>query len=271
MNFTVLGAGGFIGRNLVGYLRNDGHEVWTPSRDNLEVLSEPLGTVFYCIGLTADFRKRPLDTVEAHVCVLNRLLQKANFDRMIYLSSTRVYLGLNGLVSEDVSLKANPHEFSDLYNLSKLMGESICLHSGQDVVVARLSNVVGLNFESENFIFDLIREACDKGVIQLRSAAESVKDYVLVTDVIRSLHALANHKNPKRIYNVASGRNLSNGQICDLIAKAEDCRWEVLAETPIQAFPHIDISLARQELGLDPIDVLDVLSELIREYRLKKG
>lgn len=271
MKFTVLGASGFIGRNLVEYLRNEGNDVWTPSRTNSNILGQPLGTVFYCIGLTADFRQRPLDTVEAHVCVLNRLLRKASFERMIYLSSTRVYAGMRGSVNEDVSLNVNPNEFSDLYNLSKLMGESACLHSGHDVVVARLSNVVGFDLSSDNFIFDLIREACDSGAIALRTAAESVKDYVLVSDVVSSLIALAEHPNPKRIYNVASGRNLSNADVCEIIAKAEGCHWDVSANAPLLKFPHIDISLAQRELGLDPADVLSALKDLIIEYRLKKG
>jgi nucleoside-diphosphate-sugar epimerase len=270
MKFTVLGANGFIGRNLVAYLHNEGYEVWAPSRTNSNILIEPLGHVFYCIGLTADFRRRPLDTVEAHVCVLKRLLRKASFVRLIYLSSTRIYSGMNGSVNEGVSLMVNPNEFSDLYNLSKLMGESACLHCGRDAVVARLSNVVGSDFSSDNFIFELIREACEDGVIQLRAAPESVKDYVFVTDVVRSLVALAKHPNPKPVYNVASGRNLSNAQVCEAIARAGGCRWEVSANAPLLQFPQIDISLAQEELGLIPSDVLNVLKDLVIEYHSKR-
>ena len=266
---TVLGARGFIGRQVAAVLHTQGFSPYCPDKVE-DIGGRSLGIVFYCIGLTADFRERPLDAVEAHVCLLNRLLREANFDRLIYLSSTRVYAGLCGLVSEDADLIVNPNDISDLYNLSKLMGESACLHSGRDAVAARLSNVVGTDFDSGNFLFDLIREACDCGVIRLRSAAESVKDYILVSDAVNALVALSMHPHPKPIYNVASGRNLSNTDICEAIAEAADCRWEVLDGAPLLEFPRIDISRSRQELGLIPVDVLGQLENLVYQYRTRK-
>lgn len=269
MTYTVLGAQGFIGKQVAAVLHQRGHTPFCPHR-NEDLTSRSLGTVFYCIGLTADFRERPLDTVDAHVCILNRLLRDASFDRLIYLSSTRVYSGLHGIVSEDSSLVVNPNDFSDLYNLSKLMGESACLHSGQDVVVARLSNVVGLDFSSDNFLFDLIRDGCDDKLIHLRSAAESAKDYILVGDAVHAIVAIAEQPHPKLVYNVASGRNLSNAQVCEAIAGVEGCRWEVAASAPLLDFPIIDVSRAQQDLGLLPADVLDVLGDLVCQYRARK-
>jgi uncharacterized protein YbjT (DUF2867 family) len=69
--FTVLGAGGFIGGRLVEHLRGLGHEVDAPPRRPAEAYVDglggrQLGHVVYCIGLTADFRTRPYETVEAH-------------------------------------------------------------------------------------------------------------------------------------------------------------------------------------------------------------
>lgn len=174
---TVLGSSGFIGKHVAAMLRTQGSSPYCPDKCE-DLRGRKLGIVFYCIGLTSDFREQPLATVDAHVCLINRLLQEAIFDRIIYLSSTRVYAGLNGIVSEDAELRVNPNSFSDLYNLSKIMGESACLHSGRDAVVVRLSNVVGYDFSSNNLLFDLIRDACDKGDIILRSAPESSKDYI---------------------------------------------------------------------------------------------
>ena len=67
---TVLGAGGFIGGALVARLIAEGRPVDPVTRDDLPALlsaRRPAGDVIYCIGLTADFRTRPLDTAEAHV------------------------------------------------------------------------------------------------------------------------------------------------------------------------------------------------------------
>src|SRR6476659_903845 len=97
--FTVLGAGGLIGSRLATSLARAGHEVFAPPRDH-ELNGEPLGHVIYAIGVTADFRTRPFDTVAAHVCQLQKVLSEGHFDSLLYLSSTRVYQGHTGTVDE---------------------------------------------------------------------------------------------------------------------------------------------------------------------------
>ena len=78
--FTVLGASGYIGSRLVAHLQAQGHTVWAPTRGDTEVFARPLGHVIYCVGLTADFRTRPFDTVDAHVGLLAEVLRRAQFD-----------------------------------------------------------------------------------------------------------------------------------------------------------------------------------------------
>src|SRR5437016_3963737 len=95
IQLTVLGASGYIGSHLVTELLRQGHAVSTPGRRE-PLTGIALGTVIYCVGLTNDFRFHPYDTVEAHVCHLSHILQCCRFDRLIYLSSTRLYLGTPG-------------------------------------------------------------------------------------------------------------------------------------------------------------------------------
>src|SRR5919197_813364 len=64
---TVLGASGFIGGHLAKHFRALGYECLTPGRNEPSLYETDLGDVIYAIGLTADFRQRPLDTIEAHV------------------------------------------------------------------------------------------------------------------------------------------------------------------------------------------------------------
>ena len=89
--FTVIGAGGFIGGRLAAALRARGDSVYAPARGDEGLFDQDLGSVFYCAGLTGDFHVRPFETVEAHVGLLVQVLAKARFERLIYLSSTRVY------------------------------------------------------------------------------------------------------------------------------------------------------------------------------------
>src|SRR5437870_1176625 len=97
--FTVLGSAGFIGRHLVEYLRGQGHQVWTPPRG--EPLGQrDLGNLIYCVGVTTDFGERVFDTVGAHVCHLRELLAESRLERLVYLSSVRLYDMLDGTADE---------------------------------------------------------------------------------------------------------------------------------------------------------------------------
>lgn len=105
-----------------------------------------------------------------------------------------------------------PQDPSDLYNLSKLMGESLCLTGGRTGVrVARLSNVVGgEDRDSGNFVPSLVREARG-GHIVLQTAPDSVKDYIHIDDVAELLPRIAT-QGRERLYNVASGLQTRHAQ-----------------------------------------------------------
>lgn len=90
---TVLGSTGFIGSHLVQYPQRHGYGCNLPEKGDESIYTGALGHVIYAIGLMADFRSRPLDTVEAHVCLLQRLIRAGNFESLTYLSSTRAYVG----------------------------------------------------------------------------------------------------------------------------------------------------------------------------------
>ena len=142
LSATLIGGHGFIGSHLLEELKKTHWDVLVSEKNDPRLLTEELGHVFYCAGLTADFRQRPFDTVHAHVSDVASILQKSAFKSLTYLSSTRVYSGAIS-TKEDAVLQVNPTDANDLYNLSKLMGESICLQSGKNVRVVRLSNVYG--------------------------------------------------------------------------------------------------------------------------------
>jgi len=256
--FVVLGASGVIGRRLAMALRNAGEEVWTPARGDTEIFSRPLGHVIYAIGVTADFRIRPFDTVQAHVCLLTRLLREAEFDSLLYLSSTRVYSGATKC-TEETFLQVRSQEPSDLYNLSKLMGESICFSSGhKEVRVARLANVVGGDdTQSTNFLPTLWREA-QVGKIILQSTLTSKKDYIHIDDVVNLLPRIATLGQHK-LYNVASGKQISHGQWVEYFMELTGCTVQIAIDAAETIFAPIDVTRVCDEFGFVPRPVFTAL------------
>lgn len=254
--FTVLGASGYIGSRLVAHLWAQGHTVWAPPRGDAEVFTRPLGHVIYCVGLTADFRTRPFDTVDAHVGLLAEVLRRAQFDSLLYLSSTRVYMGAAS-TNEDAPLSVLPGDPSYLYNLTKLTGESLCHACGRPGVrVARLSNVVGpgMDAASGNLVADLVGQA-RAGRIVLRSDPQSAKDYVHVGDLLDWLPRIA-LAGRAATYNVASGRQTLHAQWLAWLQARTGCTVEVDAQAPLQAFPPINVQRLRGEWGVAPRAVL---------------
>ena len=262
--FTVLGAAGFIGSHLCRRLQQLQMECFAPARD-AELGQRNLGTVIYCIGLTADFRSRPLDTIEAHVCKLHEVLSIGNFDSLLYLSSTRLYRG-NTDTGEEASVTVNSSHADDLYNLSKLAGESLALNSGRTVRVARLSNVYGGDFDSQNFVSDVLREALLTRRVILNTSPESAKDYVSIDDVVDVLIKIA-RSGVERIYNVASGTNVTNGELTEGLQKLISCEVEVANTATQVSFPAINIDRIRGEFDFRPSSILDDLETLVEVYR----
>jgi nucleoside-diphosphate-sugar epimerase len=241
---SVFGHRGFIGSHLLRRARDAGCNVRTFERG--EIPDGRLGHVLYAIGLTADFRQRPRETAEAHVCYLNRILAQCRFESFCYLSSTRVYARREGTspVEEHEALYVRPADPSDLYNLSKLMGESL-LQAGdrEHLTIFRLSNVFGEGMGKDCFLGSLLAEAREHKTVLLRQAPQSGKDYVSVDDVAEIL--LASISKPVRgVYNLASGRTTTHQDIADVLARhGIDVRFEPGA--PVVKYP--PISIARLE------------------------
>ena len=160
MKFTVFGGSGFIGRQLVDYLEEHGHQVFAIRRGVIPDSNRELGHVIYAIGLTGDFRSRPFDTVEAHVCQLSKLLRVCNFESWLYLSSTRIYSGLpSGIIATEEIAVPMMTNADNLYDLSKMLGESLCItQEAKNVRVARLSNVYGRGQSTQTFLGSILNE-----------------------------------------------------------------------------------------------------------------
>lgn len=263
-HMTVLGATGFIGSRLTAELRRRGFDVATPARD-ADLTQSDLGTVFYCIGLTGDAYHRPFDTVAAHVETLSHVLRRGRFERLLYLSSTRLYLGAP-TATERETLRVDPEDTRRLFNLSKAAGEALLLHSSRPARIARLSNVYGPDWESENFLPTIVRAACRHGAITLRDAPDSAKDYLHVQDAVDALVHIA-LDGRHQLYNVASSRNVPNGEVAGALSRATGCTVAVGPNPRTVVFPAIDTTQLQAEFPFTPRSVIDDIPWLVDDCR----
>jgi nucleoside-diphosphate-sugar epimerase len=263
---TVLGASGFIGSKLLNTMSQRGLEFYAPER-NENLIGKDLGRVIYCIGLTADFRVKPFETVEAHVCYLSKILKEANFNSLTYLSSSRLYVNSSDEeVSEDSEIKILINDPDELYTLSKLTGERICLSSGRNTKIVRLSNVYGEDYYSTNFIFDLLNKIRKTSKIELHTTLNSAKDYISIESVTSLLLDIS-LSDCSGIYNVANGENLTNEEILLIINKFYDFEFYVNPNAKEIIHPLIQIEKIKQDFNYKKENTKQKLYNLIKNYK----
>ena len=120
---TIIGINGFLGSNLASYLKKK----FLIKKFNKINYNINYGTIIYCAGTTF-VNKNYYNLVESHITLLNKIINKVQFEKLIYLSSTRVYMNAKETLTDTCFNKVSNKEDS-IFNLSKILGESICLSS----------------------------------------------------------------------------------------------------------------------------------------------
>ncbi len=263
---TIIGARGLVGSRLAALLQARGDSPWLPGRDEESALyHKPLGTVYYCAGLTADYRARPFDTVEAHVSLLARILARADFTRLVYLSSTRLYDSLGDAEGrEEAILRFSPADPRHLYDFSKSLGENLCLTTSDNrACVARLACVLGNSLQDDGFIPSLLSQAREQAELQVASSPHFARDYIGLDDVAGLLVDIATTGREK-IYNVASGINTPNSEVFQLVEAITGCVIHPTLDTHAEA-PRVDVRRIQNEFGFMPVSLKTLMEQMVLE------
>jgi UDP-glucose 4-epimerase len=265
--FSIFGAEGFIGRHLKNYLDTRGYDVWAVPRELTDFSNCLLGRTIYCAGVTNDFWSRPFDTVNAHTCSLVPILRDGKFERLIYLSSIRLYDGLVGLVDEGSTLHLNPQTPRHLFDLSKGLGEALAHSSGRPIAVVRLATVYDNRLAEDNFLCRTVHQAIARNELTLHADPEDGRDYIHINDVCVALEAIALDAHCPA-YNLATGSILTNAHLAALCEHELGCliKFEVPAARRTLP-PAIDISRLSHDFSLYPASPRSYLPSIIRSLR----
>jgi nucleoside-diphosphate-sugar epimerase len=261
--FTVLGAGGFIGRHLVGHLRRSGHDVWAPGRDDPAVYERDLGYAVYCIGVIRNRWQRLFDTAEAHVCKLVQILSRSQFQRLIYLSSVLVYEGFEGKADEGTELRFDPRQLTHLYHLSKVFGEALIYHAGRPATVVRLATVYDDHLAREDFLCRTVHRALGQGSLEVDAYPEGGRDYIHVDDVCLALERIAlDAQQPA--YNVASGTIFTNRELAEQCERVLGCRLAFRGESAMTRPTAVSIASLERDFDVRPRSAAQRLPDILK-------
>jgi nucleoside-diphosphate-sugar epimerase len=95
---------------------------------------------------------------------------------------------------------------------------------------------------------------------------DSSRDYVSVRDVADYLIDIAT-AGRHRVYNVASGRNVSNRELAARLEELTGATVTVAPGAPNVSYPPMDVTRVREEFGFRASDLLDELPGLLEAYR----
>ncbi len=252
MRIVILGANGFIGRNLVHDLRESTCEVVAlsqnidqkffrnyPSVETHEIdfneinLIRPhlregdvvIHLVYQGIPYLAD-QNRAKDILHNLIPTvkLTELALEKEIKRLVFISSGGAVYGntTSDLIDEDT-----PTEPVNSYGITRLASEkyikSILKNTPTDYAILRISNPFG-RFSKPNSsigIFNRIRECLRKGEpFELRAPLETTRDYIDVEEISKTiLNVAESTEQINDTFNVSSGNGMSIQEVIDFLEK----------------------------------------------------
>lgn len=286
MKILVLGADGFIGRNVAQLLVGE-HEVIRATRTahnynvdltNRETIAAVLTKVkpqviVNCAGVVENGEKAALNIAFTTNLLEQALASNLPFKKIIILGSAAEYGEVdkaNIPVKEDAPLNAT----SD-YAVSKMKETAVAIsyreNHGLPVVVARVFNPIGVGMNPKFLVPQIVKQIIeireDKRTSIEVSRLDSKRDYINVKDIGRAIKVIMELDTRHPIYNVGSGKATSNGELIELILNnSKLLNRPKIIETSGQAEPLVaiqaDITRLRQEFDWQPIFTLE---ETIKE------
>ena len=265
---TIVGGSGFVGSHLIDELNSSKVNFHQLDRNDPLPIDLELGILVYCAGF-GGCDQDPFNVLNANAVLLGQLLDKCKIDKVIYLSSTRLYIDDNSS-AENGNLHISSTDNRRLFNLTKIIAEELIIKSKVSYVILRPSNIYGDAFESPLFLPSIVRDALVKHEIKMFISPEYSKDYVSVFDLVKVIIIALNSKEAEnKIVNVAAGENISAKQIAQTLSAETACKVSWCGNIADDYFPVTDIRLMKSIFQIIPRKVLDDLPKMVRNFKKK--
>ncbi len=251
MKILIIGSAGFIGKNLVAFLKNKNHEVF-----RADIMMEEQTDYFLLAKENSDFDKLFLEN-KFDICYncsgaanVNFSIQNPLLD--YELNTYNVYKILDAIRKHNKGCKfvnlssaavyGNPLEMPvsettegnpiSPYGFHKLAAENIGFQFaalyGIAVINVRIFSVYGPGLTKQIF-WDVFLKHQQAGPIKLYGTGEETRDFIYIDDLCRALEVSAMNTTHSSIINIASGKSIT-------VKKAVGLLLENLGNTGVVAF-----------------------------------
>ncbi len=289
MDVLVTGGSGFIGRNIVEILKEQGDTVATldvtdknsvadyhimcdvRNHRMVEKALRGIDYVFHLAAVTSppEFDNLMGDGYDVNVLGTYNVLAAShanNVKRVILASSSSVYGSTSGPSKEDHSTET----YVNLYPMSKKINEmtaSFFNDHNLETISLRYFNTYGIGENSKgpysSVIWKLIENIRNKESPLIYGDGKQSRDFIYVKDTARASLLAAKNGKPGETYNVGTGRSTNFNEIFNIIKTEMMYEGEAIhIPNPLksyQQFTQADMSKTERELGF------------VSEYDITKG
>lgn len=143
--------------------------------------------------------------------LLNAAKMQRKKPRILFLSSTSIYRGINGKINENT-----PPRPINAYGKSKLASEKAIMESGLNFVIIRSPLIYGSDFKTG---FSLIIRAIKSGKMPIIGFGKNVISYIHISDLVCALILCLESKLKSGTFIVSSGESKTQKELYTQIAK----------------------------------------------------
>ncbi len=263
MKVLVIGANGFLGKNLVRKcleLRWNVNCVFNKEKnfipeqcktfhiDDLEKITDYYDVIFLLSAFIPENKSEVIPDkrlLDVNIRIPLRVVNSFKKSKIIFSSSASVY-GTHDLVISEKSLFNNP----DDYALSKLSAEFILKFSAGYQIV-RFSSIYGEGMRFKTFIPTLLEQAKKNKELTLFGKGSRLQNYIYVEDAVGYLISAVNKKK-SGIYLGVFNRSYSNTDVAKVIQKyIPGCQIQYSGEDNSPSFVYNNLSTKKQ-LNFNP-------------------
>lgn len=293
----IIGGNGFIGSNLGNYLTSRGWDVYSfdmvePKKANpdinyiqgdffddnvleriiqgMDVIYHSLSTINpgnsntkYMMGYSRDF----IQTVKLCSKLLN------TNTKLIFLSSGGTVYGKQD--EQPIKESATAMPINHYGNVKLCIENTIRIFDIQahsKMLIARISNPYGPGQDftkGVGFIDAVIKKTLNHEPVEIWGDGEVVRDYIYIDDVCKMLYALAEYEGKEVIFNISSGKGVSQNEIMQIVSRIDtkvDCKYKEARSVDV---PRIILDNSKmKELYKD--DILNIDDGIAKYYRYIK-
>lgn len=228
MKVLIVGATGFIGRNLNEFFQNKGYSLLTPSRVELDVLSEESVSSYLqmhdidVVIHSAIYVGNTAEKIVSEKILQNDLRMYFNFQKhadkfgkMIYFGSGAEYDKRNSICSVKESDLKKGTIPSDAYGLAKyIIGQDI--QNSKNIFNLRIFGLFG---KYEYWQTTFISGCCCKAIknIPLSIRQNLYFDYMWIDDFCKIVEWFVNNNPIYHTYNITSGKRIELAHLAEIV------------------------------------------------------